>query len=60
VAATEYMEVAVNSVGSSSLRGIPGWDEMLVGKQGRGRRLDSSTANHVRAVVRFRRPIVAA
>jgi hypothetical protein len=57
VADTEYTKVVMDSRGSPSLRKIPGWDEMLAAKQEQGWVVDSVTADHEQAVVRFRRPL---
>jgi hypothetical protein len=55
VADPEYMEVVMDSRGSPSLREVPGWDELLAVEQGRGWVVDSVTADHEQAVVRFTR-----
>jgi hypothetical protein len=53
---TEYTGLVMDSRGSPSLRGIPGWDELLTAKQEQGWEVDSITVDHEQAVVRFRRP----
>jgi hypothetical protein len=54
VADLDYTEVVMISRGSPSVREIPGWDEMLAAKHDQGWVLDSVTADHEQAVVRFR------
>lgn len=56
MADTEFNEVVMDSRGSPSLRGIPGWDETLAAKPQQGWVVETITVDREQAVVRFSRP----